>query len=84
VSGTAPGAGADKRAAAQIVEAASKQGVARVFPFGNGGDCESRRSFRGQVFQAVDREIDMAGQQRFFDFFREEALAARLNERGGL
>jgi hypothetical protein len=79
LSGAAPGTGTDNRAGAQILKAAADHGVARVFPFGDGGDRESRRSFRGQVFQAVHREIDMAGEQRFFDFFREEALAARLN-----
>ncbi len=79
MSGTAAGAGTHNRAVSQILKPAADKGIARILPFRDRGDRESRRSVGGQIFQAVDREVDMAGQQRFFDFFREEALAACLN-----
>ena len=75
--------GADARALGQFLKArivARAEGVARVLPFGDGGDFESRGKFGGQVFQRMHGEIDASGGEGFFDFFGEHALGADHGE----
>ncbi len=70
--------GADTRALGQILKAgivARAEGVAWVFPFCDGGDFESRWKFGGQVFQRMYGEIDAAGGESVFNFFRENSFS---------
>lgn len=62
LSGTASGTRADNRTLSQIIEAAAEKGIARIFALWDGGDRKSQRSFGGQVFEAVDGEIDVTGE----------------------
>src|SRR5579863_10285647 len=74
---TAQAAGADARTLRQFLKTrivARAEGVARVFPFCDGGDFESGGKFGGQVFQRVHGEIDAAGGEGFFNFFRKHAF----------
>ena len=74
----APQAGcADARALRQFLKArivARAERVARILPFRDGGDFESRRKFGGQVFQRMHGEIDASGGEGFFNFFGENSL----------
>src|SRR5262249_39402882 len=55
--------------------------VARVLAFGNGGNVDPSWKLEWHVFQTVDGKIDSSIEQRFIDFFREEALATDLRQR---
>ena len=59
---------------------AADHGVARIFALGNGRQHQARGQFGGQIFQAVDRQVGAAVEQRFFDFLGEKAFAADLGE----
>ena len=59
----------------------ARQHVARIFAFGNRGDDEPGRSLGRKIFQAVHGKIDIARQQRIFDFFGEQAFAADFGKR---
>jgi len=56
------------------------EGVAGIGALGNGGDGEVGREFGGQVFEAVDGEIDAAFDEGLFDLFGEHAFGADLGE----
>ena len=56
-------------------------GIARVFPRRHGGEHEARGQLRGEVLEAVHRDIGAAVEQRLFDLLREDALAADESER---
>src|SRR6185437_1123938 len=69
--------GADARADGQRVERpelVTHEGVARVGAARDGGECEARVEFGGQVFQRVDGEVDLAGGEGFFDLLDEDAF----------
>ena len=69
------------RAEFQIAQLAADDGVARIGALRNGGDGQAFRQFGGQIFHAVNGEIDAPVEQRFFDFLREQTLAADFVQR---
>ena len=59
--------------------------VAGVGAFGDRGEGELWGEFCGEIFQAVDGEVDASFFEGFFDFFDEDAFAVevwRLDEAG--
>jgi hypothetical protein len=52
----------------------------RILAGKDAGDPESQRKDRRHVLAAVDRQIDLAVQQRVLDLFHEEALSTRLGQ----
>ena len=46
----------------------------------NGGEAEAFRQLCGHILQAVDGQVDFAVQQRGFNFFGEQSLAADLGQ----
>jgi len=74
---------ADARALRQFLKARvvpRAERVARVLPFRDRGDFESRWKFGGQVFQRMHRQIDASGSKSFFDLLREHALCTDLGQ----
>jgi hypothetical protein len=66
------------------VEGGEDQDVAGVFALGGGGDGQvgliDQGHGDGQVFEAVDGEVDLVGEEGLFELAGEEALAARFVE----
>ena len=60
---------------------AADHGVARVFALRNGRQHQAFGQFGRQIFQAVDRQIGAAVEQRFLDLLGEQALVADLGQR---
>jgi hypothetical protein len=56
----------------------------RILAWKDAGDCESQRKDRRHVLAAVDRQIDLAVQQRVLDLLDEEALSTGLGQRSFL
>ena len=54
--------------------------IARIFAGQHGADLELVGKLCGEIFQAVDSEINFPGGQRLFNFFGEHALGADLRE----
>src|SRR5580698_9192154 len=59
------------------------EAVANVFAAENRGKREAGRRFRGNVFDAVDGDVDGIVEQSFFELFDEDSLSADFGE-GGL
>ena len=79
--GAADGGGADARAVRQSVEAAGllrDEHVGGGRALEHGGELEAGGHVARQVLQAVHGHVDLAGEQRVFEFLGEEAFAARL------
>ncbi len=53
-----------------------KENVGGVRALEHGGELEAGRHVAGQVLQAVDGDVDRAGEQRVFELLGEEAFAA--------
>jgi hypothetical protein len=53
---------------------AINQNVAHILALGRGGENQSRRQIRRQIFQAVDGEVGLAFEQRDFEFLREQTF----------
>ena len=49
-----------------------------IFAFGDGAEGEAGRQFRGQILQAVHREVGLLLDQCHFEFLGEQALGQRL------
>ena len=79
--GAAQRAGADARAGFEIGQFAAHQGVEGKLALGDRRHGQARGQERGQVLQAVHRQVDAPIQQRLFDLLREEAFGAHLGER---
>jgi hypothetical protein len=62
----------------------SNERVAHVLAGENSGDRDPGWGRRRQVLNQVDCRVNRADKERGFDFFGEEALAARLGERSVL
>ena len=73
--------GADDRAHLQISQLTADDRIVWIGALRYGGNGETAGEFGGKVFHAVDREIDAPVEQRFFDFFGEDPLAADFVER---
>ena len=56
--------------------------VAGVGALGDGGESELRGQFGGEVFQAVDSEVDAAFFEGFFYFLDEDAFAVEVGRAG--
>src|SRR5579863_3985358 len=70
--------GADARALGQVFdirEMPRAESVAGIFSLGDGGNFKSWGKFGGQIFQRMHGEIDLAGGEGFFNFFREDPFA---------
>ena len=65
----------------EIAQLAADDGVVGIGALRNGGDGEAFGKLGRKVLHAVNREIDAAVEQSFFDLLGEEALAADLVER---
>ena len=55
--------------------------VPNIAPLGDGADDEAFWSRGGHVFEAVNGEVNLTGQERVLEFAREEPLAAEISER---
>src|SRR5947209_5722457 len=83
----AQAARADERIVRQITKTLNAgvrhQRVAHVFAFADGADVQAGGKLGRQIFQAVNREVDAALVDGFFEFFGEQALAllAELGQR---
>src|SRR6267154_731828 len=77
----AQAAGTDARALAKSSKrgaAGRNQAIANVFAAEDGGKLEARGNFGGNVFDAVDREVNRFVHQRVFEFFDENTFATNL------
>jgi hypothetical protein len=77
----AQAAGADARALTKIGErcaAGGDKAIAHVFASKNGGKLEAGRNFSGNVFDAVNGNVDRFVHEGVFQFFDEDAFAADL------
>ncbi len=77
-------AGADLRTCRQAVQrmaGAADQDVGRVGASWNGTDTQTFGRLRGQIFQAVDGQVDAACPQRFFQLFGKQPLATHFGQR---
>ena len=55
--------------------------IERIGAQRNRGDSQSCGRIGGQIFKAVDGQIDVPGEQRFFNFLGKQAFTARLHQR---
>ncbi len=77
-------AGANARALTQIGERGATGGdeaVSYVFAAKNGGKGQARVDFGGNVFDAVNRNVDRFVHQRVFQLLDENAFATNLRQR---
>src|SRR4029077_1253526 len=81
---TAQAAGADARSLRKVDNASvadRAEHVLRILALGDGGDFKSRGKFCGQVFKAVNGQVDAVLGEGFFDLLGEHAFGAHLGER---
>jgi hypothetical protein len=76
-AGTNLGAGRQRRETGEVER---DEGVARVDAGGNGGDGNRRCWFFGQVFQAVNGQVNAVFEQRLFNLLGKHALGADFGE----
>src|SRR5262249_14554099 len=69
-----------RRQLEQLLPASRNEHVARIFAAWNTADDEARRELGRHVFHGMNGEVRAAVEQRFFDLFDEQALAANLGQ----
>ena len=71
----------DRSAGRALCAGRENDRVPRILARQHAADLEPVRQDRRHVLAAVDGEVDLAGEQRVFDFLHEQPLAADLRER---
>ncbi len=72
---------ADARASSEVRQPSADDGIPRVLALRYRRQNEASRQIGRHVFQAVDRQVDRAVQQRLFDFLGEEPLGPDFRQR---